>query len=188
MLDAAVDAHLAGKKIVADELIEQADIHVITEWTEALWGGFNPEVHRTREVDNDSPILPKEERVDARMPSADEKRMLLERDGRLCRFCGISVIDPNVREAIRKAYPKALRWGSKNSEQHSAFQCMWLQYDHVLPHSHEGDNSMENIVITCAPCNFGRMDYSLEEVGLVDPREFPVPDSSWDGLERFLGT
>jgi len=29
------------------------------------------------------------------------------------------------------------------------------------------------------------MDYTLEEVSLLDPRIQPITTSSWDGLERF---
>jgi hypothetical protein len=45
--------------------------------------------------------------------------------------------------------------------------------------------ALENIVITCGPCNFGRVHYSLEEVGLIDPRTREPVRSKWDGLERF---
>jgi hypothetical protein len=79
-----------------------------------------------------------------------------------------------------------VQWGRKNVEQHAALQAMWLQYDHVLPHARGGNNDLDNIVITCAPCNFGRMDYLVEEVGLVDPREHDAIKSNWDGLERIL--
>jgi len=35
-------------------------------------------------------------------------------------------------------------------------------------HSRGGDNSFENMVITCAPCNYARMEFTLEELGLLD--------------------
>jgi 5-methylcytosine-specific restriction endonuclease McrA len=62
---------------------------------------------------------------------------------------------------------------------------MWLQYDHLLPHARGGTNDLGNIVITCAPCNFARMNYTLEEIGLLDPRTREPVRSDWDGLERF---
>jgi 5-methylcytosine-specific restriction endonuclease McrA len=62
---------------------------------------------------------------------------------------------------------------------------MWVQFDHLLPHCRGGDNSLDNMVITCAPCNFGRMQYTLDEVGLINPLTREPVRTSWDGLERF---
>lgn len=77
-------------------------------------------------------------------------------------------------------------WGRCNRDQHAAFQTMWLQYDHLLPHARGGDNSDDNLVITCAPCNFARMDFTLEEVGVENPLAYARVESEWDGLERFI--
>lgn len=131
------------------------------------------------------PHLPRAERVPVRMPSPVERERLEGRDGLHCRFCGIPLIRREVRERIRRCYP--MIWGRKNDDQHAAFQAMWLQYDHVLPHAQGGDNSFENLVITCAPCNYSRMDFTLDELGLRDPRDSEPVRSSWTGLERFRG-
>jgi hypothetical protein len=40
-------------------------------------------------------------------------------------------------------------------------------------------------VVTCAPCNYARVDCTLEEAMLSDPRERQPIQSLWDGLERF---
>ena len=84
-----------------------------------------------------------------------------------------------------KVYEHLKLWGRKNIEQHAAFQAMWVQYDHVLPIARGGTSTLDNMVITCAACNYGRMDYTLEEVGLTDPRKRKPMRSGWDGLERF---
>ena len=68
---------------------------------------------------------------------------------------------------------------------------MWMQYDHVLPNSRGGTSGTHNIVVTCAPCNFGRMEFTLEENLLIDPRTAPFEPSwdgfeAWDGLERIM--
>jgi 5-methylcytosine-specific restriction endonuclease McrA len=126
-----------------------------------------------------------EQRVKVRMPTIAEKKALHERDGYNCRFCGAPVIRMEVRRRIQKAYPDALPWGRSNLLQHAAFQAMWAQYDHVIPHAFGGTNELGNLVVTCAPCNFGRMSHSLEEVGLEDPRERDPLSTTWDGLERF---
>jgi len=85
-------------------------------------------------------------------------------------------------------YPQVSIWGRRNIDQHAAFQAMWAQYDHLEPHSHGGPTVPENIVVACAPCNYSRMGYTLEEALLEDPRSRQFHRSSWDGLERMLST
>lgn len=182
-LDDAITAHLAGDRQAAEALIKRADIPAIREWTESIWGKGSPYV-KFRETPDSPAKLAKEQRVKVRMPNKSEKEMLHQRDGYHCRFCNVPVIRKEVREELKRAYPDALPWGKKNTEQHAAFQAMWLQYDHVLPHARGGNNDLNNIVITCGPCNFGRMDSLMEEVGIADPRERPPIKSEWDGLER----
>jgi len=183
-LDEAVSAHLVGQSALAEELIRRADIPAIRDWTESIWGKGSPYV-KYRTVPGAPSYIPKEQRVKQRMPTAAEKTDLHQRDGYHCRFCGIPVVRKEVRVRIREVYPHALRWGPRNEDQHAAFQAMWVQYDHLLPHAQGGNNDLENIVVTCAPCNFGRMNFTLEEVGLTDPRTREPVRSTWSGLERF---
>ena len=156
----------------------------IRDWTESIWGNNSPHV-KYRPVEGTPPVIPKEQRVKARMPTAAEKHDLHQRDGYHCRFCGIPVIRQEVRARIRKVYPLALSRGRRNKDQHAAFQAMWAQYDHLLPHARGGGNDLTNIVVTCAPCNFGRMNFTLEEVGLIDPMTREHVRSTWIGLEDF---
>lgn len=186
LLNAAATAHLAGRRLEVEDLIKRANIEVIRKWTESIWGKESPYV-QYRYVPGISDVL-KSERIKVRMPSAAETRALHLRDGYHCRFCGIPVIRKEIRERLRKLYPDALPWGRTNMTQHAAFQAMWAQYDHIQPHANGGTNVLENLVVTCAPCNFGRMNYTLDEVGLADPRTREPIRSEWDGLERLLAS
>jgi len=184
LLDEAVTAHLAGDRIGAARLFRGADLPAITEWSESLWGPGGP-WSRPLPVADPLPYLPTAQRVRPRMPGKATLRQLVERDGFHCRFCGIPVVRAEVRQRIRAVYSEALRWGSRNIEQHSAFQAFWLTYDHILPHSRGGTNDSDNLVIACQACNCGRSELTLEEAGLLDPREREPVRSGWDGLERF---
>ncbi len=183
LLDRAAAAHLAGERLEADRLIRLADMPIVAEWTESILGANSAHVLVSPDRE---PSLPVATRVPVRMPSAQEKGMLHERDGFHCRFCGIPVMRSAVRDKLRRHYPTALRWGKRNSERHAAFFCMWVQYDHVLPHAKGGDNSLSNLVVTCSACNYGRGGYTLSEVGLNNPFERPPVRSAWDGLERLF--
>lgn len=184
LLDAAVTAHLLGDAARAEALIRQADMPPVAAWVESILGKSSSYVvvHASG-----IPTLASALRVPARMPNAKERCQLHARDGYHCRFCGIPVIRPEVRERIRRAYPQALRWGKQNAQRHAAFFALWAQYDHLLPHAKGGGNELSNVVVTCAACNFGRGGYTLAEVGLAHPLERSPVRSAWDGLERFGG-
>lgn len=183
-LDAAVSAYDRGEIGVAEALIRLADMPAITEWTESLWGAGGPWT-RPLKVNNPAPFLTKDQRHELRMPSELQKRELLARDGHRCRFCGIPVIRRETRSLIQSVFPAAVRWGNKNVEQHAAFQALWLQYDHILPHARGGSSEPSNMIVTCAPCNNGRSNLTLEEAGLRDPMLREPQRSDWDGLARF---
>lgn len=184
-LDAAVSAHLVGNSKLASQLLVEADMPILRDWTESHWGKNTP-YKKTVCFDSSVPVLNEDEKVPARMPSAKEKSLIIQRDGYHCRFCGVPVVRKEVRDALKTLYPESVRWGRRNEEQHAAFQALWLQYDHVVPHARGGDNSIGNVVITCAPCNYVRMDNLVVEMGVQDPFAREPINSDWDGLERIL--
>ena len=185
LLDEAVVAHISGKRALVIELLGRTNTAVIRDWTESLWGKNSPYV-KYRTVLGASAAVPEEQRIEVRMPTREQELDLQKRDGFHCRFCGIPVIRKEVREHLHAIYPEALPWGKSNELQHAAFQAMWLQFDHIRPHSRGGDNEPDNVVITCAPCNYGRGSHMPEEIGLLDPRDRQPVRSSWTGLEKAL--
>ncbi len=181
----AVSAHQAGDFDGAERLFRMADMQKIREWTESIWGAKSP-YNTIIEVSTSVLLVPKKDRAPSRMPNEDEKKSLIDRDGYHCRFCGIPLVRSRVRTVLHSIYKQSIPWGRKSQEQHAGFQAMWLQYDHIVPHARGGTNSLDNLVITCAPCNYGRMNYLLEEFGLAHPFSRDPAKSSWDGLERVL--
>jgi hypothetical protein len=184
-LDKAVTAHIAKQPQLAAELIDQANIPAIREWAESIRGKTGLYNQHWKVIDAPSTIE-KTERGKARMPSLSLRRALHERDGYHCRFCGIPVIRSEIRKLLLKLYPDVVPWGLPNSSQHTALQVMQANYDHVVPHSRGGKSDLTNLIVTCGPCNYGRMKFTLEEMRLTDPREREPISSAWDGLERLL--
>ncbi|WP_142847924.1 HNH endonuclease [Telmatospirillum sp. J64-1] len=185
LLQNAVDHHLSGDRAAAAAFFRAANIKAVWEWTDSVWGKHRPDIHTLFKIEGAPPYLPPEARVKSRMPNAAEEQRLIEHWGYRCAFCGIPLVHTRVRKRAVKAYPDAVSWGNQNILQHAAFMALWMQFDHILPHARGGDNSFENIVVTCAACNFGRMNYTLEEMGLEDPRRRPVERTDWNGLEHF---
>jgi 5-methylcytosine-specific restriction endonuclease McrA len=184
-LNDAVSAHLQGEHDVAEALLRLADDKIVGEWLDSVWGKTSEFNRRSRVLDC-PPVLPSGQRLQPRSPTAETKRLIHERDGRYCRYCKIPVVRAEVRRAIRKQHPGAVQWEGTNATQHAAFQCMWAQYDHVIPHARGGCSNLENVYLTCAACNYGRMHYLLEEQDLMHPGLHAPRRGDWDGLERFL--
>jgi hypothetical protein len=183
-LDAAVSAHLGGDYGAARELLHLADSKVVWDWTDSVWGKKSPYT-LYRPVPNSPATLEKNQRAMPRYATLATQKLVHERDGYYCRFCKIPVVRDEIRVRISRAYPDAAPWGNKNHLQHAGLQCMWAQYDHIVPHSRGGGSDIDNILLTCAACNYGRMQFTLEEVGLLHPDTHAARRGPWDGLERF---
>jgi 5-methylcytosine-specific restriction endonuclease McrA len=214
LLHKAAIAHTNYDDTSAKALILQTDIDpskrsaAIFDWSEALFGGnvlsagrkISPEVKAqifTYFEDPDKPrSVPPEQRASGVISKGLAKEVI-NRDGYFCRFCGIPVIDPRARVVLWKAYPRALRWVNpdpqkrpRNIDKHIAFQALELNLDHILPRSRGGQNTRENIIVTCAPCNCGRSHHTLAEMGLADPmsrtKAVPAGFEDWSGLTVVL--
>lgn len=180
----AVSAHLAGDRILAESLFKKADMRAVWEWLNPGWSrpDLNVVVHSPH---GDTQEVPKHLRDPDRNIAPAIKFAVLQRDGYRCRYCGIPVVHANIRKLAHRLYPDAVPWEPYDvTKQHSGFACLWLQFDHVVPHSHGGRSSLDNVVISCALCNFGKDKYTLLQLNLADPRLTPPVSSTWDGLSR----
>lgn len=185
LLDAAGVAHMTGQRALAAELLVSANMPAVRQWLNSIWGSKSEYVKYRSTPESILP-LPKGQRVPLRMPTLQTKLRLHERDGFHCRCCGIPVIRAEVRKFFHRQYPELRIWGMGNDNQHAAFQALWVQYDHIVPHAIGGNNEFENLLVTCAACNYGRMQYTFAEVGLHNPMKREPVRSLWDGLERIL--
>src|SRR5690606_28277155 len=138
------------------------DNPVIGEWIDRIWLGDVPSIHAVRKIDGLPPVLAKEARFVPRNAPLAMKRALVARDGHHCRLCSIPLVRPEVRKELVRLYPNEARWTSNRAaDQHRGLQVMWLQYDHIIVHSRGGETSEDNLIVTCAACNFGRAGYML---------------------------
>jgi len=191
LLDQAVTAYIEGNDASARSLIRAADMEEIGEWLDPIWLRRG-ELTKAVKVANLPPIVPEAARHKPRHPTPAMKRELVRRDGHHCRYCGMPLVRKEVRQELNRHYPEAARWKSRNEkDQHRGLQVMWLQYDHLSVHSRGGKTIADNLVVSCAACNYGRDRFTLEEMRFRDPRihpRYPTWDGrrAWTGLERIL--
>ena len=186
LLSDAVDAHVAGMTGDAKRLIEAADIPEIREWHWPIISRWPWQVSLS-----EPQAVPKELRAVPRMPGATMRKLVMERDGHHCRFCGVPVIATDARKAMIASYGEVIPWSRQFWLTHAGFPALQMSLDHMVPHQRGGESIAENLVVACDPCNYGRMSFTLNEVGVLNPllRE-PSRDhwsgfADWDGLQRF---
>lgn len=178
---AAVDAHFSGDYPAARDLFAAANDPKVGHWLHDVWAKPRKHiVHKT--PPGDTREIKEPDRDPDRAISSAIRKEVLKRDGYRCRYCGLPLIDAAIRRTAKALYPTAVPWSSK--EQHAGFQVFWLQFDHVIPHSHGGRSDMDNVVTSCAACNFGKFNLTLRQLDLTDPRDRPPVPCDFDGLER----
>ncbi len=186
LLDQSAHAVLAGDYESAKRFLREADLPEICAFTVRITGPIDPEIHWQKAMPIDA--IPKAMRAGLRMPSSTVELSIFRRDGWRCRFCGSRVISRRARTIIATLFPAEARWGkSFHTQKHCALGSLAASLDHIVPHARGGSNEESNLVTACTPCQFGRNQWTLEEVGFTDPRSrAPVPDA-WDGLTRLIG-
>ena len=181
LLSAAADALLAGNLALARSYVVKADFPALRQHAQRIMSETK-DIVRRRAVAGDPPAIGK---IKQRMPSADVIREIQQRDGYRCRFCGCRIVLRQAREEMRRQFPGAIRW-NEGHDDHGAFRAMTESIDHILPHSWGGTNERDNLVTACWPCQFGRMNARIEEVGILDPRQRDPVVDAWDGIGRLL--
>jgi 5-methylcytosine-specific restriction endonuclease McrA len=177
----AVDAFKAGNKNLCLEIIGQIRTAEITEWY--IEHGQMSGRHRKLQLN-----IPPPETIDidlrdpVRSPAKLQKQVF-ERDSYHCRYCGGKLISQEFLKTFIKSLKSPLfSRGESNLNTHGIIHLTWPVADHVIPWNKGGRTSLDNLVSSCAPCNYGKDGYTIEQLGLIDPFTRPAKISDWDGL------
>ena len=106
------------------------------------------------------------------------------RDGYRCGYCSLKLIDTNALLKMEKLVGiEHFKVKGTNDERHGVALVLRATIDHIHPLSLGGRTSLENLVTSCWSCNYGKLDATLEQIGISNPldRGFNKIDE-WDGL------
>ncbi len=106
------------------------------------------------------------------------------RDSWTCRYCRGRTIAPPVLRFLSEIYPDEFLFHKnwKAGKVHSAYLLLSTSLDHVDPGGRGGSwLDEDNLVTACWPCNTGKADLRLDEIGWTLHSEEDVR-SDWDGL------
>ena len=178
----AVEAFIAGNKNVCIEIISQIRSDEITEWY--IEHGQMSGRHRKLQLN----ITPPETidislRDPVRSPAKIQQKVF-ERDSYHCRYCGGKLISQEfLRTFIKSLNSPLFSRGETNLSTHGIIHITWPVADHVIPWNKGGRTSLVNLVSSCAPCNYGKDGYTIEQLGIADPFERSAKNSNWKGFK-----
>lgn len=132
-------------------------------------------------------LLNKKMNPSRRNPTPKMTKEVFERDFYRCRYCGLPIITAKVfSEFSRIVGPGNFLNGRGNTKRNGLTLGLRGVVDHVYPHSLGGRTELDNLVTSCYSCNFGKAEYTLEQLGIDDPTVKQPKYDDWRGLTEFL--
>lgn len=109
---------------------------------------------------------------------------IFTRDNYHCRYCGSKVIVKRDFKKMQGLLGEEYFPLDGTNRGRSGFYLMFrATLDHVFPRSLGGATAEENLVTCCWPCNYGKSDYTLEQIGLDNPfARAPSREPKWEGI------
>ena len=115
------------------------------------------------------------------------ERLVFLRDSYRCRYCGLRTISKDVfSEYSRIVGREFFSAERENSKRNGLTLGLRGVADHVEPFASGGLTEIENLVTSCYSCNFGKAGYTLDQLGIEDPRLRPPMNDGWQGLTEYL--
>lgn len=173
-----------GNKTKSIEILNRIRSNELRDWYvehSQVSGNFRNRLLRVKTQTSHNILLDSQRSPD---PYAKE---IFERDNYICRYCGTMVVPKQVLVAYSKAVgDDVFRATGTNAQRHGIVLAFRANADHVVPWKLGGKTNPDNLVTACWSCNYGKSGYTLEELGLNDPREKTTIKHGWDGLVSLL--
>ena len=110
--------------------------------------------------------------IDPLRLGAKKSKEVNRRDNFRCRYCGHPVLPTDIfRNLSNLVGQESFQFKGKNSKRHGIRLVFGATADHVVPWADGGRTSDANLVAACWPCNFGKYNYTLDELGMTNPLE-----------------
>lgn len=165
-LSGSIQMALQGKLNPAKALLKNSRDLEMREWFNVHAQNSGSWRQKAFDLSAPDPILP----LDKVKIFTKFEPTIFARDNFQCCYCGTSVLPKKVfNKANADLGDDALPLGKTNATR-SGFYLMFVgTLDHVLPWSLGGRTDESNLVTCCWSCNYGKSNYTFEQIGLDDP-------------------
>jgi hypothetical protein len=99
-------------------------------------------------------------------------RAVNKRDNYMCRYCGHPVLPAAFFTKLTKSLGSdRFRSVGTNVERHGIKLVFSATADHLVPRADGGVTDSSNLVTACWPCNYGKANFTIQELGMTNPLE-----------------
>jgi hypothetical protein len=134
-------------------------------------------------VQSPEPVLP----LDPVTKISKFETKLFARDNYKCRYCLDYVVPKKVfKKANSRIGSADLPLGSTNLTKSGFYSIFVATLDHVLPWSLGGRTDESNLVTCCWSCNYGKANFTVEQIGIKNPLKSMTVRDPENKVERLL--
>ena len=136
-------------------------------------------------VKTPEPITP----LDSVITFSKFEQSLFARDNYKCRYCSDHVIPKKVfKKANSRIGSQHLPLGRTNLTRSGFYLIFVATLDHVVPWSLGGRTDESNLVTSCWTCNYGKANFTIEQIGISNPFDSVTIQDPQRKVERLLNT
>ena len=165
LVDAITQAS-AGKVEIAQTILKNSRDLEMRTWYDVHAQNIAKWRFDTFKVQTPEPILP----LDPVKTFSKFESRLFARDNYKCRYCSDPVISKKMfKEANSVIGSSFLPLGRTNLTRSGFYLMFVATLDHVTPWSLGGKTDESNLVTSCWSCNYGKANFTVEQIGLRNP-------------------
>jgi hypothetical protein len=164
----SLDLIREDKLIEAKSLIKNAPDLEMREWFSVHAQNTGAWRSKALAIPSPTPVMP----LDPVKAFIKFESSVFARDNFRCRYCSSAVLPKKVFKQVNSLLgPEALPLGRTNATRSGFYLMFVATLDHVYPWSLGGRTDESNLVTCCWSCNYGKANFTVEQLGLKDPRE-----------------
>ena len=138
----------------------------------------------TFKVETPAPVLP----LDPVKTFSKFESKLFARDDYKCRYCTDPVVPKKVFEKANLLIGSTdLPLGRTNLTRSGFYLVFVATLDHVIPWSLGGRTDESNLLSSCWSCNYGKANFTVEQIGIKNPHDSMVVPEHENKVEQLIG-
>lgn len=162
----AINLAVEGKVIEAQSLLKDSRDLEMRAWFDIH--AQNVGLWRSKAINVETPNA--RVQLDTLKTFGKFEEELFARDNYCCRYCASEVFPKKLFKRVQSVVGETfLPLGRTNKTRSGFYLLAVATLDHVLPWSLGGRTNPNNLVTSCWSCNYGKANFTIEQIGILNP-------------------